>query len=221
MFMQERTLLILDILNGLYDSESSLLDYDSAFQLAIAVTLSAQTTDKQVNKVTPELFSRFPDAASLMVADFDEVCEIIRSTGFFRNKAKNIIKAARLIHEEFGGKMPETIEDLVRIPGMGRKSAGVVLHHIYNKPAIIVDTHFGRVVSRLGLTESKDPVKIEKDIAAEVDQARWSEFSMTANLHGRAICHSRKPDCTHCPLNKLCPSGDIFTAARTAESINA
>lgn len=184
-----------------------MLSYTNAFELLIAVVLSAQTTDAQVNKITPALFSRYPDSHALAGARQEEVEGLIHSTGFYRSKARNIIGASKVLVEDFGGRVPQTMEELVRIPGVGRKSAGVVLHHIFDKPAIIVDTHFGRVVRRLGLTAHEDPKRVEQDIAAQLDRAYWSEFSMTANLHGRALCHARKPRCSECFLLPWCAYG--------------
>jgi endonuclease-3 len=208
----ERIVSILYILDQTYDSNQSLLAYETPFQLLIAVSLSAQTTDNQVNRVTPELFNRYPDPYSMAEAEVSAIESIIHSTGFYKNKAKNCIAAAQTVRDKFNGTVPKRMEELIQIPGIGRKSAGVILHHIYHEPAIIVDTHFGRVVYRLGLTESKDPVSIEKDIAQIVDRARWSEFSMTANLHGRAVCHAKKPQCETCILLSLCPQKGASTS---------
>ncbi|NCN04583.1 MAG: endonuclease III [Spirochaetales bacterium] len=205
---RQRTFLVLE---EHYDSQTSLLHYETAFQLLVAVALSAQTTDNQVNKITPSLFSRFPDPESLGKANLEEVEEIIHSTGFYRTKAKNILRAGMMIYKDFGGIVPDSMDDLITIPGIGRKSAGVILHHIYHKPAIIVDTHFGRVMYRLGLTQSKDPGVIEKDIAALFPSDQWSGLSMTANLHGRALCHGRKPKCAECFLAPLCPRQGVVT----------
>jgi len=201
---QERIPTILSLLDKAYDSSQTLLDYQTPFQLLIAVALSAQTTDNQVNRVTPELFRWYPDSKSLAQAELKKVEEIIHSTGFYKNKAKNSIAAAKRLEESFDGQVPDTMEALVQIPGIGRKSAGVILHHIYHKPAVIVDTHFGRVVYRLGFTTSKDPLKIEQDISKIIPERAWSNFSMTANLHGRAICKAHKPNCLGCFLLPYC-----------------
>lgn len=205
----DRIVQILDILDQSYDSNQSLLTYETPFQLLIAVSLSAQTTDNQVNRITPELFTHYPDPQSMAQADQKQIESIIHSTGFYKNKAKNCLGAAKMVRDRFLGQVPSTMEDLVQIPGIGRKSAGVILHHIFNKPAIIVDTHFARVVYRLGFTRSKNPVTIENAIAELIDQTRWSSFSMTANLHGRALCHAKKPQCNQCMLLPLCPQTGV------------
>ncbi len=188
-----------------YDPNASLLHYRNAFELLIAVSLSAQTTDNQVNQVTPLLFERFPDPHAMAAAEQKDVEEIIHSTGFYKNKAKNCIGAAKILAERFSAKVPHTMEELVQIPGIGRKSAGVILHHIYGQPAIIVDTHFGRVINRLAMSSSKNPGIIEKDVSRLIPPELWSSWSMTANLHGRALCHARNPQCNSCFLQDLCP----------------
>lgn len=208
--MRDRLLQIADIFLEYHDPGTSLLDYSNAFQLLVAVTLSAQTTDAQVNKVLPRLFERFPGPPELARAEIEDIEEIIHSLGFFRTKARNIRAAAALLVSDYGGRVPDQMEDLLRLPGIGRKSAGVVLYHIYNKPAIIVDTHFSRVNFRLGFAESRDPLKVESALAALLPPERWGEYSMTANLHGRRFCHSRAPDCENCPVSALCPSAAEF-----------
>ncbi|MFW5802220.1 MAG: endonuclease III, partial [Spirochaeta sp.] len=196
---------ILAILADEFPDTTPPLEYESPFQLMVAVLMSAQTTDKQVNVVTPQLFAEYPDAAAMAEADTERVTELIRSIGFFRNKAKNMIAAARMIRDEFGGVLPNRMEDLVRLPGIGRKSAGVVLAHVYDMPAIIVDTHFGRVVRRLGFTVHTDPVKLEYDLAAWWPRDTWNPASMRMNFHGRLWCTARNPKCGDCPLRQLCP----------------
>ena len=206
----QRAVMAHELLRAEYDEYATLLKYRNAWELLVAVSLSAQTTDEQVNRATGPLFSRWPEPSDLANAPLADIEEVIHSTGFYRNKARNIQAAGRVIHEDFGGVVPDTIEELVRVPGIGRKSAGVILHHIFNKPAIIVDTHFGRVCSRLGLlscdpAEKKpDPIRTEREIAELMEPGRWSSFSMVANLHGRRYCMSRKPDCDHCPLREIC-----------------
>lgn len=196
---------ILDRLDAEYPDRDTLLSYKDPFQLAVAVSLSAQTTDAAVNKVTPELFRRWPDPTALAGADITELEELIHSLGFFRQKARNLIAAARRLVEEFDGKVPREMNHLTSLSGIGRKSANVIRAHIWNLPGIIVDTHFGRVCRRLGLTETKDPEKVEKEIAALIPEDLQITFSMTANFHGRRYCMSRKPNCTGCPLNDICP----------------
>jgi endonuclease-3 len=208
-----------EALKRLYDDRVNLLDHSDAWQLLVAVALSAQTTDEQVNKVTARLFSRWPGPADLADAPLEDIEEMVRSTGYYRNKAKNIRAAARVVMDDFGGEVPSAMDELIRIPGIGRKSAGVILHHVFGKPAIIVDTHFGRVVSRLGLlscdpAEKKpDPLRTEREIAAILPADRWSSFSMIANLHGRRICTARKPLCAECALEGLCAYARMYSGA--------
>lgn len=182
-----------------------LLVFDGVFQLLIAVILSAQTTDAQVNRVTPKLFRQFPTPPSLAGASQDAVEEIVHSTGFYRTKAKNIRMAARVVVERFNGNVPETMKELLSIPGVGRKSANVVLGGWYGRPAIIVDTHFSRVVRRLGLTTAVDPSRIENDLRLIVPEEIQYAFSMLINHHGRLTCAARKPQCGSCVLRVLCP----------------
>lgn len=187
-----------------YPDRRPLLKYASAYELVISVILSAQTTDAQVNLVTPELFSRYPEPADLASASQQEVEEIVHSTGFYRNKAKNIIGAARAIDDGFGGEVPSTMEELVSIPGMGRKSANVILGVIHGQPSIVVDTHLMRVTNRLGLVGGKNPQKIERELKEIVPAEYQTDFSMTVNFHGRYRCYARKPDCAACELFDLC-----------------
>lgn len=205
---------MLDLLEIEYPETPSLLDYEEPFGLLIGVILSAQTTDAAVNATLPSLWARYPNATALAAADQRDVEEIIHSLGFFRSKAKNIIGAARAVVERFGGAVPRAMDDLVTIPGVGRKSAGVILHHIYDEPAIIVDTHFGRVARRVGLVdeEVRDPVKVERMVADRLPRARWSSASMRLNYHGRRYCYARKPACAVCPLTDACPKVGVTTA---------
>lgn len=199
-----------EILREEYDEYATMLEYRNAWELLVAVSLSAQTTDAQVNKVTSVLFARWPDPGDLADAPIGDIEEVVHSTGFYRNKAKNIKAAGAVIRDTFNNAVPDSIEELVKVPGIGRKSAGVILHHVFGKPAIIVDTHFGRVCSRIGMlscdpAEKKpDPIRTEKEIAEILPPERWSSFSMVANLHGRRYCTSRKPDCINCPLREIC-----------------
>ena len=191
-----------------YPRTPSLLDYQTPFQLMVAVILSAQTTDAQVNRVTPRLFDRFPTAGDLAAAPIDQVAEIIRSIGFFRRKAEHIVGAAAILQRDYGGRPPAAMDALVRLPGVGRKSAGVMLAQVFAQPAIIVDTHFGRVARRLGVTAATDPIAVERDVAAKLDRSLWIACSMRLNYHGRRYCHARKPNCTACPVRDYCPSRD-------------
>jgi endonuclease III len=185
------------------------LDYSSAFQLLTAVIMSAQTTDVTVNKVTPTLFERFPDAKSLAEADLDEVKEIIKPTGFFNAKANNIQKCAQALVANFGGVVPQTIEELTTLPGVGRKTANVVLGVVFGVPGWTVDTHVQRLSARMGLTKNTEPEKIEVDLQKLFPNQDWSQLSITLIWHGRRMCFARKPDCAHCPVNNLCPSSMV------------
>ncbi len=204
---QKKALEILNILKQLYPDATCSLTYDSPVQLLVATILSAQCTDERVNKVTPELFACFPDAQSLANADREILETLIRSTGFYRNKAKNIQGACTKIVEDFNGKVPQTMEELLLLPGVARKTANVVLAHAFGINAgVTVDTHVKRLSQRLGLTEKNDPVKIEKDLIALLPQQDWENFSIRIIYHGRQICKARKPNCQECELAFLCPS---------------
>ena len=194
-------------LNEEYPDRRPLLVYSSPFELVVGVILSAQTTDAQVNQVTPELFRRYPDAEALSRADHLEIERIVHSTGFFRNKAKNVIAAAARIQDGFAGEVPEAMEDLITIPGMGRKSANVIRGVIYGEPAIVVDTHLTRVTNRIGLVKGKNPEKLERELCAIVPEALQTDFSMGVNLHGRAVCTARGPACDRCVIRDLCDYG--------------
>lgn len=195
---------IFTLLDNHYPKEIIFLDFKNPFQTLILVILSAQTTDRQVNTISGELFSRYPDAEALSKANVNEVEDIIRPVGFFKTKAKNIVATAGILVNQYGSKVPDSIEELVKLPGCGRKSANVVVGHCYNQPAVIVDTHFGRVTYRLGLTMSKDPAVVETDIRALVEPKNQYRFSMSVNLHGREICHARTPKCSECLLAGIC-----------------
>lgn len=207
-----------ELLRDEYDEYATLLQHRNAWELLVAVSLSAQTTDDQVNRAVGPLFARWPEPGDLAEAPLAEIERIIHSTGYYRNKAKNIQAAGRVIRDDFGSVVPDNIDDLVKVPGIGRKSAGVILHHIFDKPAIIVDTHFGRVCSRLGLLscdpgeKKPDPLRTEREIADLMDPSRWGSFSMVANLHGRRYCMSRKPDCAACPLREICSYRRLYFA---------
>ncbi|MGB3694436.1 MAG: endonuclease III [Spirulinaceae cyanobacterium] len=205
----ERALEILVRLKRLYPDATCTLDYETTVQLLVATILSAQCTDERVNKVTPALFKRFPDAASFAKADLTELENLIRSTGFYRNKAKNIQGACSLIETNFGGQVPQVMEELLTLPGVARKTANVVLAHGYGKnQGVTVDTHVKRLSKRLGLTASDKPLRIEKDLMALLPQPDWENWSIRLIYHGRAICKARKPNCPECQLADLCPSAD-------------
>ncbi|MGK7956531.1 MAG: endonuclease III [Crocosphaera sp.] len=203
---EKKALEILNILKQLYPDATCSLTYDSPVQLLVATILSAQCTDERVNKVTPELFARFPDAIALANADREVLETLIRSTGFYRNKAKNIQGDCQKIVEEFNGQVPQTMKELLLLPGVARKTANVVLAHGFGINAgVTVDTHVKRLSQRLGLTEKSDPVKIEKDLMALLPQEDWENFSIRIIYHGRQICKARKPNCQACQLAYLCP----------------
>jgi endonuclease-3 len=183
------------------------LDFRSPLELLVATVLSAQTTDVRVNSVTPALFARYPDAAAYAGADLEEVEAIIRPTGFFRAKARSVVGIGTALVERFGGEVPARLDDLVTLPGVGRKTANVVLGDAFGVPGITVDTHVGRLARRLGWTAQEDPVRVEQDLAALI-------------FHGRRTCHARRPDCASCPVTRDCPSALVVrgpvSAARAA-----
>jgi endonuclease III len=182
------------------------LDHANPFQLLIATILSAQTTDENVNKVTPALFARYPTPTDLAHADPDEVEQLIHSTGFFRNKAKSLIGMARTLDERFGGEVPQALEDLVTLPGVGRKTGNVIRSVAFGLPGLPVDTHVGRLSRRLKLTTATDPVKAELDLDAMVEPDERGALSLRLILHGRRICDARRPRCGECVLADICPS---------------
>jgi endonuclease-3 len=193
-------------LKRLYPDAKCSLNYDTPLQLLVATILSAQCTDERVNKVTPELFARFPDAPAFAQADIREIEELVRSTGFYRNKAKNIQGACRKIVEKFKGQVPKRMELLLELPGVARKTANVVLANAYGiNQGVTVDTHVKRLSNRLGLTSHQDPVKIEKDLIRLIPQEDWENWSIRLIYHGRAVCQARKPMCDRCELAELCP----------------
>ncbi len=185
------------------------LDFKSPLQLLVATVLSAQCTDKRVNMVTPALFRKYGEAKDFAGADILDIEELIHSTGFFRAKARSIKGLAMRIESDFGGKVPESLEELITLPGVGRKTANVVLGHAFGIPGITVDTHFGRLSRRFHWSHEQDPVKVERDVAALIPQKEWTNLSQRMIWHGRRICHSRKPACGACPVAKICPSVGI------------
>ncbi|WP_017654759.1 endonuclease III [Fortiea contorta] len=206
---KQRALEILARLQRLYPDATCSLTYSTPVQLLVATILSAQCTDERVNKVTPELFSRFPDAASLASADLTELENLVRSTGFYRNKAKNIQAACQMIVHEFDSVVPHQMEQLLKLPGVARKTANVVLAHGYGINAgVTVDTHVKRLSQRLGLSEHPDPIRIEKDLMALLPQPDWENWSIRLIYHGRAICKARSPICVACELADICPSAN-------------
>ena len=182
------------------------LRHDGPFQLLVATILSAQTTDERVNLVTPALFARYPGPHDLAAADPGEVEELIHPTGFFRAKTRSLVGMATAVVERYGGQVPSALDDLVTLPGVGRKTANVVRSVAFDAPGLPVDTHVGRLTRRLGLTTETDPVKVEHEVGSLVPPAEWGALSLRLILHGRAVCRSRKPRCDVCVLNDFCPS---------------
>jgi len=202
-----QTEIILARLKKTYPGATCSLNYETPVQLLVATILSAQCTDERVNKVTPELFRRFPDAIALAEADLQEIETLIRSTGFYRNKAKNIQGACQKIVRDFHGIVPQRMEELITLPGVARKTANVVLAHAFGINAgVTVDTHVKRLSQRLGLTTHKEPLKIEKDLMTLLPQPEWENLSIHLIYHGRAVCQARKPRCEICVLFDLCPT---------------
>ncbi|WP_043441829.1 endonuclease III [Arthrobacter sp. L77] len=194
------------ILGETYPYAVAELDFGNAFELLIATVLSAQTTDVRVNLTTPALFARYPDPRALAEAEESELQELIRPTGFYRAKATSLLALSRRLVDEFDGQVPGTLADLVTLPGVGRKTANVVLGNAFGIPGITVDTHFGRLARRFRWTASDDPVKVEQDVAALFERRDWTMLSHHVVFHGRRICHAKKPACGACPVAALCPS---------------
>ncbi len=197
------------ILTKEYPDARCELDFNSPLELLVATVLSAQCTDKRVNAVTPVLFNRFPTVTKLAGAKISEIEKIVYSTGFYRSKAKNIKELANKILKDFNGEVPKTLAQLVTLPGVGRKTANVVLGNAFGIPGLTVDTHFGRLSRRFGWSQETDPVKVENDVAKLIPEKEWTLLSHKLIWHGRRICHSRKPECGICPLAKLCPSAGV------------
>ena len=205
---KKRAAKLLELLTEAYPQAGVHLDFRNAFQLLAATILAAQCTDERVNQVTPALFARFPDPASLAKADPAELEAMIRSTGFYRNKARSLLGMARALVQRFGGQVPRSIEELVGIPGVGRKTANVLLGACFGQPAIVVDTHLKRVSARLGLADAPDPDRVEAQLRALVPEARQTRFTWVVGEHGRRVCAARKPRCPECPVRALCPFPD-------------
>ncbi len=201
---QETAEAILGTLSVVYTDLKPMLKFHSPFELLIGVILSAQTTDEQVNRILPALFSRYPDAEALASADLQELETIVFSTGFYRVKARNVKGTCLILQERFNGAVPRTMEELLELPGVGRKSANVLLGHCFGQPAVIVDTHFMRVCRRIGLTEEKEPFRIEMEVKGIVPEQDQYRFSMLINRHGRVCCKAKGFDCTVCAIASLC-----------------
>lgn len=205
----ERVAAILDALRKTYPDVVCALTHRNAFELTIATILSAQTTDVGVNKVTPTLFKLYPTPKALAAASLPEIEEIVRSTGFFRSKAKSIQGAARMLLEQFGGEVPQTVEEMIQLPGVARKTANVVLGSWFGiASGVVVDTHVLRLSRRLELTKADDPVKVEQDLVKVIPKDRWIQFSHELIHHGRQVCVARKPRCADCSLETVCNSAD-------------
>ena len=205
---RERIKKIWPILKKTYPKAAIALRFVNPLELLIATILSAQCTDKRVNMVTKDLFKKYKSAADWARADLNEIESDIRSTGFFRNKALNIKGACTQIADQYGGNVPGTMEELLTLPGVGRKTANCVLGDAFGIPGITCDTHVIRLSRRLGLSENSDPVKLEFDLAEIVPERNWTAFSHVVITHGRNVCMARKPDCEHCPIATHCPSAD-------------
>lgn len=198
---------IIEILQETYPDAHVTLDYANPFELLIATILAAQCTDEKVNEVTSGLFQRYPDALAFAEADEDELQAMLRPTGFFRQKTKSAMAVSREIVGRFDGRVPDTIEELISLRGVGRKTANLILGEVYGKQAVVVDTHVKRVSGRLGLTKNTDPTKVEFDLMEVVPESNWTEFNHLLVFHGRAICKAPTPLCSVCPVLELCPYG--------------
>ena len=197
---------ILKRLGAAYADKRSALRYENAYQLLVATILAAQCTDKRVNLVTKDFFVRFPDAVALSRGEIGEIEQLIKTCGLYKSKAKNLLSSAKCLTEAFGGQVPRTMEELVSLAGVGRKTASVVLAYAFHIPAMAVDTHVGRVAYRLGLANSKNPVRIEQQLCALIPREKWADAHHWLIWHGRLVCHARKPECAKCVVVDLCPS---------------
>ena len=202
---------ILDLLDKTYPEAKISLDFSNPLELLVATVLSAQCTDVRVNQVTKELFKKYQTAADYADVPLEELEEDIRPTGFFRNKAKSLQNCGAVLVEKHQAEVPDTLEELVKLPGIGRKTANVILGNAFNTPGVVVDTHVGRISQRLGLTQQRDPVKIEFDLMELIPQEKWTLFSHQLIQHGRSVCKARKPQCPECPLLEHCDHGQEAT----------
>ncbi len=210
---REKALEILKRLKEAYPEARIALRFENPLQLLIATILSAQCTDERVNQVTPELFKKYPDARAFAEADLEELAEDIRPTGFYQQKAKYIKEACRILVEKYGGEVPRSLEALLELPGVARKTANIVLANAYGiVEGIPVDTHVRRLAQRLGLSQEKNPDKIEKDLMALIPREDWGVIPYVLQAHGRKICTARKPKCEKCPVKDLCPSAKDYLA---------
>ena len=206
MTKRERALLACETLEHIYPEATCALQYEKPYELLVAVRLSAQCTDARVNQVTPKLFKTYPTLEALAQAKIADLEEIVRPCGFYHMKAKSIKEMAGQLLEKYDGKVPDTMEDLLTLSGVGRKTANLILGDVYGKPAIVADTHFIRITGRLGLTNSKDPIQVERDLRPLVPPERSSDFCHRIVWFGRDTCRARKPQCVGCPMSEFCPS---------------
>ena len=217
--LTKRTTDVLRLLKREYPVAICELTHESAFQLLAATILSAQCTDVRVNMVTPALFDAYPTPEKLATADVAHVEQLVRSTGFYQTKAKNLVGMANQVMSRFGGEVPREIEDLITLPGVGRKTANVLRSVVFKLPGLPVDTHVWRLSRRLGLTKLEDPVKVEFELNAMLPPPEWGEFSLRLILHGRRVCDAKKPNCAECLLEKLCPSSSLPTKKIVKKSV--
>lgn len=208
--MTKHTKAILDLLDAEYGTEyKCYLNHENAWQLLIATMLSAQCTDERVNQVTKKLFVKYPSIEAFANADVKELERDIYSTGFYKNKAKNIIACTKKLLEEYGGEVPRELKDLTSLAGVGRKTANVIRGNIYHEPSIVVDTHVKRISRKLGLTKEEDPVKIEYDLMEKLPKEQWILYNIQIITHGRNVCIARRPKCGECTLRTVCPSCEV------------
>ncbi|MCL2402269.1 MAG: endonuclease III [Oscillospiraceae bacterium] len=207
MFNTEKIPELIKRLEDAYPEPLCALNYQKDYELLFAARLAAQCTDARVNTVTPTLFGRYPTLEAIAAADISDIEDIVHSCGFYRTKSRDIVMAAGLLLSDFGGRVPDTMEDLLRLPGVGRKTANLMLGDIYKKPAVVVDTHCIRLSNRIGLVNTKDPVKIENELRAILPGDKSSDFCHRLVLHGRAVCTARKPACPGCCIEYLCETG--------------
>jgi len=208
---KERAAEIINILEKQFPDAKIALDYSTPLELLVATILSAQSTDVTINQITKKLFKKYTKPEDYANAEITELEQDIKSSGFYHNKAKNIQKAAQLLVEKFGGKVPETMEDLMELPGVARKTANIVIYGAYGKvEGVAVDTHVRRLSQRLGLTKNEDPEKIEQDLMRLVPKEKWMHLANLLIFHGRQVCFAKKPNCAGCELNKICPRAFAF-----------
>ncbi len=209
MTKKERVIKAVEALEALYPDAICSLDYSDAFQLLIATRLSAQCTDARVNMVTPALFSKYPDAAVMSKAPIEDIEELIKTCGLYKTKARDLVGIAQMIMSDFGGKVPDTIEQLTKLPGVGRKTANLVCGDVYGKPAVVTDTHFIRLCNRLGFVSTTNPLQVENAMRKLLPPDKSNDFCHRSVLFGRDICTARKTHCERCPMNSICPSSAL------------